>query len=169
MLTRAFSILAVLTGVAMYGCTSSSGGVACQAYDPGALDLQNPKVSFKTDVVAGVFNKSCGLSTSCHGSATSSQQGLFLGLKGAAGADASQVRTNILGAKATEITSMPLVTAGDPKTSYLMHKMDGDMCTLNAQCTGGDCQSSMPQGSDILPSVNRDVVRRWIAQGAQDN
>jgi hypothetical protein len=165
-----FAFAPGLLASAASGCSSpSSGGPSCTTYDPGSIDLQNPKVSFKNDVVIGVFNKSCGLSTSCHGSATSSQQGLFLGDKNKAGADSSAVRTGIVGVKATEIASMPVVTAGDPKTSYLMHKMDGDNCTLNAQCVGGDCQSTMPQGVDLLPPENRDVVRRWIAQGAQDN
>ena len=50
------------SGASSSGTSGASGG--CKAYDPGALDLKAPTVSFKTDVVAGVFNKSCGLSTS---------------------------------------------------------------------------------------------------------
>lgn len=174
MLARALPVLTALSAIvasASLSCSSpSSSGASCQAYDPGSIDLQNPKVSFKNDVVVGVFNKSCGLSTSCHGSPTSSQQGLFLGAPSAAGSDASKVRANLVGAKATEVSQMPIVTAGDPKNSYIMHKMDGDSCTLTAQCVDTqDCPNSMPSGSDILPAANRDTIRRWIAQGAQDN
>ncbi len=147
----------------------SSGASGCVAYDPGKLDLTTPKVSFKTDVVASVFNKSCGLSTSCHGSPTASQGGLFLGAKDQLGADSSKVHGLVVGVLSKDLATMPFVTASDPSKSFLMHKMDGDQCVFNAQCTGADCQLSMPQGSDILPSPSRDVVRRWIAQGALDN
>ena len=151
------------------GASSSGASGGCKAYDPGALDLKAPTVSFKTDVVAGVFNKSCGLSTSCHGSPTASQGGLFLGAKAAAGSDSSAVRTAIVGVASKDLPPMPFVTASDPSKSFLMHKMDGDQCTLNAQCVNADCLQTMPQGSDALPVDRRDVVRRWIAQGAQDN
>jgi hypothetical protein len=149
--------------------SSSSGSSGCTAYDPGKLDLTTPTVSFKTDVVAGVFNKSCGLSTSCHGSATASQGGLFLGAKDKLGSDASDVRKLIVGVASKDLPTMPFVTVGDPSKSFLLHKMDGDQCQFAAQCTGGDCQQTMPQGSDALPADRRDIVRRWIAQGAQDN
>jgi len=153
------------------GSTSSSGssGSGCTAYNPGTIDLTTPVISFKNDVVAGVFNKSCGLSTSCHGSATASQAGLFLGGKTAAGSDASQVHAAIVGVVSKDLVTMPLVTANDPSKSFLLRKMDGDQCLFDAQCTGGTCQTPMPQGSDILPTTSRDVVRRWIAQGAQNN
>ena len=150
--------------------SSSSGTSGCKAYDPGTLDLKTPTISFKTDVVAGVFNKSCGLSTSCHGSATASQGGLFLGGKAQLGSDSSDVRKLIVGVASKDLPTMPFVTAGDPSKSFLLHKMDGDQCQFDAQCTGKDgCLQTMPQGSDALPADRRDIVRRWIAQGAQDN
>jgi len=65
---------------------------------------------------------------------------------------------------------MPLVTASDPSKSYLMHKLDGDQCQYNAECSGQSCLSLMPSGgTQLLPVATRDVVRRWIAQGAQNN
>jgi hypothetical protein len=167
----ALAALAACSSSSSSGTTSSSSGTSggCVAYDPGKLDLTTPVVSFKNDVVAKVFNNSCGLSTSCHGSATASQGGLFLGAKAAAGADSSQVHGLVVGIMSKDLPTMPFVTVNDPSKSFLLHKMDGDECQYNAQCTGGDCQLSMPQGSDILPTTSRDVVRRWIAQGAQDN
>jgi len=50
-----------------------------------------------------------------------------------------------------------------------MRKMDASTCTLDAKCTGGSCGQSMPKGDPPLPIDTRDVVRRWILQGAQDN
>jgi hypothetical protein len=64
---------------------------------------------------------------------------------------------------------MAYVKAGDPSQSFLMRKMDGDQCVLDAQCAGMTCQTSMPQNLPLLDVAPRDVVRRWIAQGAADN
>ena len=161
----ASSLVCALTACTSSSSSSSGSSGGCKAYDPGAIDLQNPKVSFKKDVVAGVFNGSCGFS-SCHGSATSPQGGLFLGTQSAQGSDSSTVQKKIVGVPSQELPEMPFITANDPQKSYLMHKMDGDICQF--QCPGG-CFDTMPQGSDLLTTDRRDVVRRWIAQGAQDN
>ena len=145
-----------------------AGGGTCVPYAvPAGTDLQQPKVSLKSDVMT-VFNNNCGAAT-CHGSSTSGQGALFLGAESAHKADASQVRTGLVGHAGNELPSMPLVTAGDPSKSYLMHKMDGDQCQFDAACAGG-CLAVMPSGlGHVLPAATRDVVRRWIAQGAQDD
>jgi hypothetical protein len=169
-------LAAVALAAALAGCSSSGGsssggadgGASCSAYDPGPLVLSAPAVSLKTDVMPGVFAKSCSLSASCHGAPTGSQQGLFLGKPSLAGADSSAVRATLLGAS-TELPTAKLVVPGDPARSYLLGKMDGDQCRFTAACVGGSCGSSMPSGSDVLPAATRDIVRRWIAQGAQDN
>jgi hypothetical protein len=81
----------------------------------------------------------------------------------------------LVGVKSTEDLSMNLVTAGDPAQSFLMHKMDGDQCTLVSQCMMGNsfrpnCGVFMPyQAPTLLDVPTRDTVRRWIAQGAKDN
>jgi hypothetical protein len=158
------TLLLVAAFAALPSCTSSGGGggSGCKDYDPpSSFDAQNPKVSFKTDVMA-VFKQSCAFST-CHGATTGSSNGVFLG------ADPAKVRASTVNVKASELPTMAFVLPGDPKNSYLMRKMDGSQCTLDAQCTGGSCQSSMPKGEQPLPVETRDVVRRWIAQGAQDN
>ena len=143
--------------------------VACTAYAPPAgFDATMPAVSFKMNVM-GLFANSCSFS-SCHGAPSSSKGGLFLGAPTAGGADAPMVHKNLVGVAAGSIPSMPFVTAKDPTKSYLMHKMDGDQCTLEAMCKKPEgCEGSMPQGSDVLPVASRDIVRRWIAQGALDN
>jgi hypothetical protein len=64
---------------------------------------------------------------------------------------------------------MPYVTPGKPEESYLMHKLDGDQCYFDDQCLGHRCQASMPNLGTSLPVGTRDIVRRWIAQGAMNN
>lgn len=158
------SIFAPPVVAALVSCTSSSGGdgASCKDYDPPAsFDAQQPTVSFKTDVMA-VFKQSCAFST-CHGATTGTNNGVLLG------ADPAKVRAAIVSVSSDELPSMAYVKPGDPKGSYLMRKMDGSQCVLDAQCTGGSCQLSMPRGEQPLPVETRDVVRRWIAQGAQDN
>jgi hypothetical protein len=91
-----------------------------------------------------------------------------------AGPDASptiagRIYAAIVNKPSTELPTMSFVTPGDPSHSYLMRKIDGDVCTLNAQCDGGKCLDTMPQGQQLLPPTTRDVVRRWILQGAPNN
>jgi len=86
--------------------------------------------------------------------------------------------------------SMPLVTPNDPKNSFLMWKVDGcqscsgklashncaagetaDCCSVQSGALPGNvlCGDRMPRGSDFLPQAERDKIRLWIAQGAQNN
>jgi hypothetical protein len=50
-----------------------------------------------------------------------------------------------------------------------MHKLDGDLCTLQKSCEGGDCLDPMPKGKPLLDEAQRLSVRRWITQGAKDD
>jgi len=130
----------------------------CQPYQSSA-SLTQPVESLGTDVLP-VFHASCSL-PSCHSSAVATG-GLALDSSPAA------VRAAVVGVPSTEMNGLQLVVAGDPSQSYLMHKMDGDSCSL-AGCDGGFCVVSMPQGQGLLGASSRDVIRRWIAQGALDN
>ena len=80
-----------------------------------------------------IFGQSCAFST-CHGSTTGPANGVFLGK------DPARVYAAINGVHGDELQTMPFVTPGDPRQSYLMRKMDGSQCALDAQCTGGTCQ-----------------------------
>jgi hypothetical protein len=156
------------------GCSSTPDTIAdagpadagCQAYVPPAtLDLTAPVVSLRTDVIPRVFTASCAFS-SCHGG-TNNNHGVLLA------GDPAEMRAGLVGA-AMDAPALKLVAPGDPGASFLMHKIDADQCTLNASCTGGDCGTSMPQASADTagPQIAlelRDLVRRWIAQGAADN
>jgi hypothetical protein len=147
--------------VPLGGCPDETS--ACSDYSPPAsFDAQNPKVSFAKDVMP-LFAQSCAF-TSCHGSSAGSANGVFLG-----GTDPSKVREAIVDVRSTELPAMSYVQPGAPRESFLMRKMDGSQCVLNAQCTDKDCGQSMPRGEVALPIDQRDTVRRWIAQGAKND
>jgi hypothetical protein len=137
----------------------------CQPYVTTA-DMTAPSVSFKTDVMP-LFAASCS-SSSCHGISDSPRGNLFLGAELKHGADASQVYAGLVKPSA-QLPEMPFVAASDPSKSYLMHKLDGDQCMFETSCVGGDCQKSMPYDTAALSADDRDVIRRWIAQGAAQN
>lgn len=179
-MSRALAVALVCSAV-VAACGSSSGGGddgSCAAYAvPSGTDLSTPRVTFGADVVP-IFAKSCATSTTCHGSATGTNNGVTLGTVGSS-ADAHAIHANLVGVASREDPSMSFVAAGDPAHSYLMHKMDGYECTADPQCTGGppgvpapsppSCQNSMPSGSPLLDVSVRDTVRRWIQQGALDD
>lgn len=138
----------------------------CSAYAPPATaDLKTP-TSLRNDV-SKVLTASCAFA-SCHGGTSTTpnaNNGVYLGSKTAA-TDWTAVRAG-LSAKGVGV-DMPLVTPGDPAKSWLMRKMDGDLCAVGA-CDAGTCGASMPLASPLLGTTDRDVVRRWILQGAPDN
>jgi len=145
------------------GSSSSSGssGSACDYSPPAGFDPLSPAVTFSAGVLP-IFARSCAFST-CHGSTAGPANGVFLGR------DGPKVHAAIVGVKGDELPTMPFVTPGNPRESYLMRKMDGSQCALDAQCAGASCQSSMPKGDLPLDVATRDVVRRWIAQGAKND
>lgn len=137
------------------------GGSTCKDYEPPAtFDAQNPKVTFSNDVMP-IFKQSCAF-TACHG-LQGSNNGVYLGQ------DQGQVHQNLVGVAAGELPAMSFVKAGDPRNSFLMRKIDASQCTLDAQCVDKTCGESMPRGEPQMPVETRDVIRRWIAQGAKND
>lgn len=142
--------------------TEPSAPAACIAHEaPAASTLAAPVADFANDV-APILVKSCAFAA-CHASKGAANHGLFLN---ATADDVDAVKASLL-AKAKTAPSMAYVAPGDPDGSFVMHKLDGDQCTLAAKCAGGDCGKSMPSGNDLLPEESRDAIRRWIAQGAK--
>ena len=149
--------------------------VGCGPATPASTELMTPVVSFKTDVVP-IFQLSCSLSSSCHSLKESGPSLLYLGGSLMDPPDPAGALKSIINVKSLELTSMNYVTPGKLDQSYLMFKMDGQICqfttcSLNPVPT---CGQPMPMAGCALEAVNggpnpRDVVRRWIAQGAQDN
>jgi hypothetical protein len=144
---------------------SSSGVAPCVPYVSDA-GLTSPTVSFANDVLP-LFERSCGLSSSCHydpGPTTIMNLGIFLGCDITFDAGAGSINTcatpnpgpivyqELVGTpdggpplKPLEISDMPFVTPGDPTKSYIMHKIDGDQCTLTAGCI----TMNMPVGTQM--------------------
>ena len=153
--------------------TGGNDGGACLGPFVSCADLTTPTVSFAADIVP-IFQPSCGIAGStCHGTTSSEQESLYLGTVDG-GTDAGFVVKGLVGVASLEDPTMVLVKASDPANSYLMHKLDGDQCTLATSCaTSGtqytDCGQQMPYSSPPLDESTRDTIRRWIAQGAQNN
>ena len=139
----------------------------CVAYMvPATADLTTPE-SFKQNVM-GVLNANCG-SNMCHGSPTDPTGTLFLGDQGLQGSDADAAYAQIVGPMSHELSTMPYVTPNDPTRSFLMRKLDGDQCLFDASCDPQlGCQANMPMGFAMSPD-QRDIIRRWILQGALNN
>lgn len=162
--------------------TGGDAGVGCsssvKAFVPCLTGsaLLSPNVSFKTDVQP-ILN-SCGTAGStCHGAPNDDPavSGLIYLGKPGGGAPASAILPNIVGKASPEDPKMNIIQAGDPENSYLMHKLDGDQCIYSANCSGAqnptftNCGSQMPFNGPYLDQSKRDAIRRWIAQGAQDD
>jgi hypothetical protein len=163
---------------------------ACQPYVP-STPLTTP-VSLTKDVMP-IFQTSCaGGGQACHardplGNATPND--LMLGGEIGAPVDSTFIFQQIVGQPSVLDPNASLVAPGDPEKSFLMHKVDGDQCTLAAACDSNvmyravypNCGCAMPLSvdggagppgacdSELLPSAMRDVIRAWIAQGAANN
>jgi hypothetical protein len=164
-------LLAILGPAVFAACSGTSGtagspaldagsdsGATCQPFvPPSTFNPSSPAVSFANDVLP-ILELSCNFS-SCHGSTTTSQAGLYLGTRGAL------VYANLVGVASTELPSMARIKAGDPANSFLLHRIEGDACTL-AGCTTTICNELMPQGGPPLDATKVLTVRAWVAQGA---
>jgi len=140
------------------GADGGEDGSSCVVFaPPTSFDAGAPSVSFASDVVP-IFVASCSF-PSCHGSTTAPQGGVYLG------ASAGQVYANLVGVPSTELVSMDRVKAGDPANSFLLHRVDGDACSL-AGCTSAACTELMPQGGPALEEAKLLAIRAWIIQGA---
>lgn len=170
--------VARLSFLALAACSSSTAAPVSTEQDacvPFISDADlTVAVSFAQNV-APVFQKSCtpGGGFTCHGAGIASP---FLGASDG-GTDAASILDSIVGIEAGEDPEMDYVAPNQPDQSYLMHKIDGDQCTLAAECALSldneyypNCGASMPfLPHALLPVSVRDQVRAWIAQGAQNN
>jgi hypothetical protein len=61
---------------------------------------------------------------------------------------------------------MDVIKPGDLQHSFLLQKLDGLGCpTLKCSATMS-CGQPMPLGLPQLSEGTRDVIRRWVSQGA---
>lgn len=161
------------------GSTSSSSSGDAPCYDYSGFKATT--VSFKTDILP-IFQKSCGLSSSCHSDQTPPAQNQpYLGGKfGDPPLTSTQIgdlMMGIVGAPSEE-PGMSIVKAGDPANSYMMFKLDATVDSKTGSVTlcsslkcnsTHDCLASMPQGGPELPLADRDKIRSWIANGAKND
>jgi len=150
-----------LLPIVLWGCPKDDPAKVCEDYvPPASFDAQNPKVSFGNDVMP-IFKGSCAF-TSCHG-LEGSNNGIYLGEK------KDTVYASIVNTPGIKLPSMVHVKPGDPRESFLMRKIDGSQCVLDPQCDGKTCGDTMPRAEELMDVETRDIIRRWIAQGAKND
>ncbi len=177
------SLVAVLGSLVVVGCSgddssgtstsSTSGGSGDpNCFDYGTFNGESPAVSFATDVIP-ILQTSCSLSTSCHQSEAGTGGRPYLGTAVGTAPTAEQIQKifdqNVDVASQAE-PGMSIVASGDPANSFMMHKVDGTFSCAVLECgPKKTCGLRMPSTGTELPSPQRDTIRRWIAQGAQNN
>lgn len=166
------SLAAVVSALGAMGCSSSSSP------PPASCDTTVP-VSFASDVVP-VFEKSCTLSSVCHGQMNNAgEENLYLG-ENAGGTDPKSVYPMLVGVMSQEDPSMPMVAASDTANSFLWHKLQGDQNMFATDCAKAakactDCNATTPCGglmpyqSTSLDPAYMCTVQSWIVQGAKNN
>ena len=77
-----------------------------------------------------------------------------------------------VGVASVENPDMKLVDPGHPEASFLMFKLDGVECDALtcAKQTKNACKDLMPLGNTKpMDADKREIVRRWIKQGAKND
>ncbi len=156
---------------------SGSPAVSCDVVDYTTFDGQNPAVSFRNDVLP-IQRRACAFS-SCHGKIVGSKVEMYLGPNiSEPDPDDTTIADIIATMKEASKTApaMARVTPSDPQNSFLMLKLDacqgeaGLTCEVQAGALSDNpCGDTMPRSGEQLSRAERDIYRRWIAQGAQDN
>lgn len=150
----------------LFGCSTAAPPGPCVAYQvPVGTDLSQPTLSFQKDVIP-ILQTNCAKSA-CHGSSLGKNNGVYLGTPEGP-VDASRVHGALVNVTSPTAPALQFVTPSDPDKSFLLRKVDGDLCMIEAQC-GRNCGLSMPKEAPPLDVASRDVIRRWIAQGATNN
>ena len=160
------------------GGGGGAGGGACGPSADGCFDYScfkgdGPAVTFKADVLP-ILRTSCGLSPSCHNSENGPGGQHYLGPKLSdpepTAAQIALIFEQSVGKDPVIKAGMKIITPGDPEQSFFMHKLDSVKCAKLACAQDSTCGSLMPQGSmDPMPADKRDILRRWIAQGAKND
>jgi hypothetical protein len=130
-------------------------------------------VSFRDDVLP-LFERSCALSTACHGNPdspqTSSGYRAYLGAAGDGESDIPTIFEAIVGVDSFTDPSKKVVDPGDSTNSFMMYALDGALDQCEDLSCPDDCGFLMPKGlQKPLPIAERNLIRAWIDQGAQDN
>jgi hypothetical protein len=162
------------SGGAGGGDGGNGGGGASACFDYASFDGTKPPVSFKDEVLP-IMQRSCGVSSSCHGDSTAPNENRpYLGPNKSTTAtdmDISIILGGIVDVGSFYEESMSIVKPNDPENSFLMHKLDDTLGCDKLTCAADKaCGGIMPQGAEEpIDIAERDLVRRWIAQGAANN
>jgi hypothetical protein len=136
----------------------------------------------------GIFRRACAFGTTCHGEPVGSKgsiyvaPGIYDGTTPYAitDADITEVLTNpttgLINIPSKTFPSMMRVKPGEPENSFLMHKIDGCFegfsgCMVQSGAVSNNpCGDRMPRSTggaaQTLCADERDIIRRWIKQGA---
>jgi hypothetical protein len=137
--------LSVTVGVLLFvsGCAGNGDGLDenGRPIDSGPLPLAPTFASIQQNV----FTPIC---TACHAGASAP-----LGLR----LDEANAYAAIVNTPSVEVSSLRRIRPGDPDASYLIQKIEG------RAAVGG----RMPLGQSALPQATIDVIKQWVADGAQ--
>lgn len=106
--------------------------------------------------VQPIFDNSCAFN-GCHGGTILEPPEKPMSLA------PGQVRGNTVNVAAFQLPGMDRIEPGRPDESYLVHKVQGTHLDV------GGSGERMPLGLPALGQSEIDVIREWIADGAQDN
>jgi hypothetical protein len=159
--------------------TGGAPGDPCDALPEGCFDAAScyadppADVSLREDVLP-LFERSCALSTACHGNPTSPLTSTgyrpYLGGAGDEPSDIPTILAAIVDVDSFADTSRKVVAPGNWEQSFMMNALDGALDQCESTSCPDDCGSLMPKGlKNPLPIAERNLIRAWIEQGAQDN
>ena len=137
--------LVTAQGAGMTMITASGDGQSGNA----TITVSTPSLASH---VQPILSTSCALS-GCHAGA-SPQEGMNL---------SSGLMHSNTGNVPSNESSLDRIEPGQPDQSYLVHKIQG------TQGTVGGSGVRMPFGGAPLSQANIDIIRAWVADGAQDN
>ena len=135
--------LVIAASIAVGGCAGNGDGLdeTGRPIDTGPLPLAPTFASIQQNV----FTPFC---TTCHAGA-SAPVGLRL--------DEASSYAALVNTASVEVPALRRIRPGDPDASYLIQKIEG-------RAAVGGC---MPLGQPALPQATIDVIRQWVADGAQ--
>ncbi|MFO0624080.1 MAG: hypothetical protein U0325_00570 [Polyangiales bacterium] len=145
------TLRAILACTLLLGCGQTAVTTDASTADAALADAGPPT----WESVQAILARSCAFS-SCHGATRAFPR-----------LSAELAYASLTTSMSMQVTSLRLVTPGDPAQSWLMNKLDGTMST-RAACAASamTCGTSMPQSSELLPAHEREMIRAWIRMGA---
>jgi hypothetical protein len=184
---RTIAVMAISVS-ALASCSGPEDGTSSTGTNPCGpqgcpFDYTNydgtAAISFGAEVFP-VMRRSCAFNA-CHGKTAGSSAGLYLGPPMAdmmTVIDMALYQTiidGLVGTPANTAMAMNRITANEPSQSFFMLKIDGCHTEAGLTCmlqpgstTMEQCGEAMPPGQPLCAD-ERDLFRRWISQGAQNN